>query len=93
MALSSRPLDDVVPQQFQRPYQEPDPTLPSPQHRIPVDDLGRVAGEARCAGDAKPDVEVAPAVVGGIGEGGGKRSADLLTEARRPGWDAGALVS
>ncbi len=32
----------------------------------------RMAGEAGCAGDAGADVEVAPEVVGGTGEGGGE---------------------
>ena len=52
-----------------------------------------MAGTTWCAGHAGKDVEVAPEVVGGIGEGGGKGDADLLAEARCPGWDAGALVS
>jgi hypothetical protein len=43
-----------------------------------------MAGEAGDAGDAGQDVEVAPAVVGGTGESGGKGSGDLLTKASMP---------
>ncbi len=50
----------------------PNTKAPVSRQRTHRGDAERVAGEAGGAGDAGKDVEVAPEVVGGVGEGGGK---------------------